>query len=260
MNNFTFEQYKDWFEFVQLKRSDSGVLEVKLHRNGSSLDMWGEDSISEVSLMFGIIGGDPDNRVIVLTGTGDYFIKAAPHDLPRSVQIPTTRWHLLDYYARRIQRNLLALEAPVIAAVNGPCNVHAEIPILSDIVIASDAAWFEDGRHFTVGVTPGDGLIIPWTALLGPNRARQFILMGTRLTAAQALEAGVVMEVLPQDQVLSRAHEIAAEFATRPSQVLRHTRILLTRQYRRTVELDQGYGAALEGLGAAEYWPAGHTQ
>jgi enoyl-CoA hydratase/carnithine racemase len=58
--------------------------------------------------------------------------------------------------------NLLDIEVPVIAAVNGPALIHAEIPVLSDIVICSEKAEFQDAPHFANGVVPGDGVHVVW--------------------------------------------------------------------------------------------------
>ena len=93
--------------------------------------------------------------------------------------------------------------------------------------------------------------------LLGPNRGRQFLLQGLKITAAECLERGIVAEVVPRDQVPPRARALAGELATRTTQALRYTRILGTREYRRNLEYDGGCGTALQGLAAGEYWPGG---
>ena len=252
MQDFVFHEYKDWFEFVHLSRNDAGVLEVRLHCDGNML-YWAGDSLAEVGLMFGVIGQDPANRVIVFTGTGEYFTKHAELDTSRNAPIPAEKWVYVDAWARRLQRNLLNIEVPIVAAVNGPCETHSEIVIMSDLIVASETAWFHDALHFPVGRVPGDGIMGPWMRLLGPNKGRQFLLQGLRITAQEALERGIIAEVLPQDQVLARAHDLANDLAKRKTQVLRYTRMLATREYRRNLELDGGYATALEGLAGAEY-------
>jgi enoyl-CoA hydratase/carnithine racemase len=259
MQDFVFDEYKNWFEFVHLNRNDVGVLEIRLHRNGDMLTDWAGDTLSEVGLMLGVVGQDPANRVIVFTGTGEYFIKAADVDTDQNIPIPAEGWMYADVWARRLQRNLLNIEIPIVAAVNGPFMVHSELAIMSDLIVASDTAWFQDTRHFTVGCVPGDGCMWPWMKLLGPNKGRQFLLQGLRITAAEAMHLGIVAEVLPQDKVLGRAHELANDLAKSKTQLLRYTRLLATREYRRNLELDGGYGTALQGLAGAEYWPGGHA-
>ncbi|MFX8645056.1 enoyl-CoA hydratase/isomerase family protein, partial [Acinetobacter baumannii] len=82
---------------------------------------------------------------------------------------------------------------------------HPEIPVLGDIVVASETTIFQDAPHFIGGIVPGDGAHVVWTHLLGPNRGRYFLLMGQEIGAAQALDYGIVSEVLPHDAVLGRA-------------------------------------------------------
>lgn len=96
-----------------------------------------------------------------------------------------------------------------------------------------------------------------WLPLLGPNRTRQFLLLGQRISSAEALQLGVVTEVLPRADVLERAREVANDMASRTDQVLRYTRMLGTRMHRRDIEADIGYSTALLGLAATEFFPGG---
>ncbi|KAL1894037.1 hypothetical protein Sste5346_006179 [Sporothrix stenoceras] len=93
---------------------------------------------------------------------------------------------------------MLDLQIPVIAAVNGPVIVHAELALLSDIVIASTTPIFTTATLTTV-----------YRELLGHNRSRYFISMGEKIYAPGAKTLGVVSEVLPLDQLLDRTWEIA---------------------------------------------------
>ena len=146
------------------------------------------------------------------------------------------------WYGRTLVENILAVEVPVISAVNGPCSIHAEVPLLSDIVLASDTAYFQDLAHFPRGLVPGDGSHVLWPMLVGPNRARSMLLMGKKLGAQEAVDWGVVAEVLPQDQLVDRVWEIARDLALRPPLVLRYTRQLFMQSFKRAFldELDHG--------------------
>jgi enoyl-CoA hydratase/carnithine racemase len=145
--------------------------------------------------------------------------------------------------------NLLDIEAPIIAAVNGPAYRHTELPLLSDIVLCSEDSSFEDSAHFAVGdLVPGDGVNIMYTLLLGLNRARYLMLTGQQLSADKALEWGLVAEVLPRDRLMPRALELAEQLAAKPPLLLRYTRVLFTQQIKRHMLNDLGYGLALEGL------------
>jgi enoyl-CoA hydratase/carnithine racemase len=141
------------------------------------------------------------------------------------------------------------VEVPVIAAVNGPVHIHSELPVLADIVLAADTAEFADRVHFTYGVVPGDGVHVVWPMLLGPNRARHFLLTGRAIGAHEAQALGVVAEVLPAVQLQERAWALGATFEQKPLFALRNTRLALTRHIRREVNEDLEIGLALEGLG-----------
>jgi hypothetical protein len=91
--------------------------------------------------------------------------------------------------------NLLNIEVPVIAAINGPAVRHAEIPLLSDIVLASENATIQDSAHFNGGLVPGDGVHIVFPLLMGTNRGRYFLLTGQVLDATEADPAGQQAEI-----------------------------------------------------------------
>src|SRR6202043_3825594 len=109
--------------------------------------------------------------------------------------------------------NHLNIEVPMIAAVNGPALIHAELAVLCDIVLAADHAEFQDAPHLPLGIVPGEGVHIVWPLLLGPNRGRYFLLTGEEISAQQALTLNVVAEVLPPERLLPRAHELASQLA-----------------------------------------------
>ena len=147
-----------------------------------------------------------------------------------------------------LMENLLAIPVPVIAAVNGPALLHAELAVLSDIVLAAEHAVFADQAHGPTGVVPGDGVHTVWPMLLGPNRGRYFLLTGQKLSAQQALQLGVVGEVLPADKLMPRARQLASQLAALPARMLRHTRMLLVRELRRRLRDEIELGLALEAL------------
>jgi enoyl-CoA hydratase/carnithine racemase len=157
--------------------------------------------------------------------------------------------------AKRLLDNLLAIEVPVIGAVNGPAHIHAELLVLSNIVIASDTASFADIAHFPYGVVPGDGVHIVWPALLGPTRASYFLLTGQILSAQQGLDLGFVNEVVPFDQVNARAWALAGEIAAKPIMARHFARTLLTHDMKRRMLEQLSHGFALEGMAMLDREP-----
>lgn len=244
-----FDDYKDKYKTLRLERDEAGVLEVTVHTDGGPL-VWTADSHDEQAYCFNDIACDPDNKAVILTGTGDgycptidfsSFALGTPHD-----------WAEIIFEGQRLINNLLAIQVPVIAAVNGPVLNHPELPVLCDIVLASETATFSDSPHFASGIVPGDGAHAVWTHVLGPNRGRYFLLTGQVLTAQQALEFGAVSEVLPPDQLLARAREHAATIAAKPMMARRYAKTVITRQWKRVMQEDLGFGLAHEALAALD--------
>ena len=243
-----FDDYKDRYQSIRMSRED-GILEMAFHTEGGPLQ-WSLLAHHEFEDAFLQVGRDRDNDVVIMTGTGADFSGPAvqPGEHPnRSNQTPEG-YDPVFWEGKHLLPNLLAIEAPVIAAINGPAVRHAEIPLVSDIVLAADDAYFQDTAHFAGGMIPGDGMHIVLPLLMGLNRGRYFLLTGQKLTAAEAQTIGVVNEVLPKDEVLPRAHELARLLLAQPRLVRRYTRSLLTEDLRARMHGLLGYGLALEGI------------
>ena len=88
--------------------------------------------------------------------------------------------------------------------------------------------------------------------LMGPNRGRYFLLSGQTLSAQQAMEFGLVNEILTKDRILHRAWELAEWLMKRPALTLRYSRIVLTHQIKRVMLDNLAYGLALEGMGIVD--------
>ncbi len=248
-----FEEYRDAYDHVAMRRED-GVVELRLHSGGGPL-VWGAAPHAELGPCFREVGEDPETRVVVLTGTGDEFI--ARLDDSWVGQMTPAKWERIYSNGKRLLHALVDIEVPVVAAVNGRATVHAELALLSDLVVASENAVFQDAPHFRFGTVPGDGVHLVWPHLLGPNRGRWFVLTGQRLSAHEAHALGIVGEVTPVGASLDRAWELARQLAGQPRVILRYTREALTGQLRRLLVDGLGHGLALEGLGAHETWPTG---
>ncbi len=244
-----FDTYKNSFPHARLTRSASGVLEIALHSEGGPLIFDGHAHEEFVDL-FHAVGSDPENRVVILTGTGQAFMEEIR---PDGFDFFTpTGYDKIYREGKKVLMNLLDIEVPVIAAVNGPVRLHSECILLSDIVLAAPHTVFQDKPHFDFGIVPGDGVNLLWPEVAGSIRGRQFLLTRKELGAEEAKDWGVVNEIVPADTLLDRAHELAEQLAALPPLTARYTRIALTQRLRRIVDEGAGYGLALEGISAAE--------
>jgi enoyl-CoA hydratase/carnithine racemase len=241
-----FDDYQKKYSHIRMERQD-GILQITFHTGGGVLK-WSGPSHEQLGYAFADIARDHENKVVIMTGTGDAF--CAEIDMQGFGRFTPEIWDHVYKDGKHLLMNLLDIEVPVIAAVNGPALIHAEIAVLSDIVIASDNAEFQDAPHFPNGLVPGDGVHIVWPLVLGVNRGRYFLLTGQKLSAREAQTLGVVSEVVPRERLLNRAREIAEEIVKRPTLATRYARVAITQQLKRAMLDNLGYGLALEGLGA----------
>ena len=262
-----FMEYKDRYPNYRFELSEEGILLMQCHTNGGSL-VWDWKAHDDMSDAFADVAGDREIKVLIHTGTGENY-NADWGRLPNGEWpekpvynlMPGVRGlHKLDekaWYGRMLVENVLGVDVPMISAVNGPCNIHSEVPLLGDIVLASDDAYFQDLAHFPRGMVPGDGQHVIWPWLVGRNRGRYMLLTGKKLSAQEALEWGAIAEVHPKDKVLDRAWELARELAKRPPLVLRYTRQLFTQELKRVFLNELGHGLARETYAQQAFFPFG---
>jgi enoyl-CoA hydratase/carnithine racemase len=258
-----FAEYKDGYANYRFELSPEGILLMQCHTNGGSL-VWDWKAHDEMSDAFADIAGDREIKVLIHTGTGENYnanwqTEHVEKPLYVAMDGPKGLAKLDEkaWYARMLIENMLAIDVPIISAVNGPCNLHSEIPLLSDIVLASDDAYFQDLPHFPRGMVPGDGQHVVWPAIVGRNRARYLLLTGKKLSAQEALDWGAVNEVHPKDKLLDRAWELARELARRPPLVLRYTRMLFTQDLKRAFLDELAHGLARETYAQRQFFPIG---
>ena len=244
-----FSRYKDSFAHAKMTRSETGVLEVVLHTNGSSLVFNGHTHEEFVEL-FHTIGQDTQNRAVILTGAGEAFIDQID---PEGFDFFTPRGYDKIYReGRKVLANIIDIPVPMIAALNGPITVHSEYVLLADVVIATAETIFQDKPHFAFGVVPGDGVHSLWPEVIGSIRGRTFVLTQQIIGAEEAKQLGVISEIVPRDRLLPRAHEIGERIASLPPLTASYSRLAITQKLRRIIDETVTLGLALEGISAAD--------
>jgi enoyl-CoA hydratase/carnithine racemase len=228
------EKYKDFF--VMTRRN--GIIEVRMHTNGGPFyhswkghNAWGQAWMD--------IGRDPENEVLIITGTGDWWHTGNPDDVWRAPFKDWTKDSQIKMYddAVKLLENLIfCVEIPTIGAINGP-GTHCEIGTLCDITLCTEDANFFD-PHFMAGTVPGDGMALTLQQMMGFKQASYFAYTGQKITGQMALELGIVNEVLPRDRLLPRAWELAEMIMKRPRLERRLTHSVLSQPWKRALTND----------------------
>lgn len=182
---------------------------------------------AEMERVWGDLGERDDVRVAILTGAGRAFSAGGDlKDMQARLSVdPLGGSGVSTASGRRIVYNLLDFEKPLIAAVNGHAvGLGATLALLCDIVVVSNQALLGD-PHINVGLVPGDGGLAVWTLLAGPNRAKEYMMLGTMASADDALRLGLVNHVVEPDDVMTAAHGVAERLARGPQLALQGTKI-----------------------------------
>jgi 2-(1,2-epoxy-1,2-dihydrophenyl)acetyl-CoA isomerase len=169
----------------------------------------------------------PEIGAVVVTGAGRGF--CVGQDLEEVTRQPTGAAERLERFYNPNLRALLALEKPVIAAVNGPAaGAGLALALACDIRVASSAATFVPAFG-AIGLIPDSGA--SWTSvrLLGYARAFEWLTSNRKLGADEALALGLVSEVVEPDALLGRALERARSLAAAPGDGVALTKRLMRR-------------------------------
>ena len=213
------------YEFLDIAISD-GVATVTMNRP-DVLNGLHPESHHEMESIWRDLGEDDDVRAAILTGAGKAFCAGGDlKDMEARLNLdPNGGSGISAASARRIIYNLLDFEKPLIGAINGHAiGLGATLGLLCDIVISSETAKWGD-PHINIGLVPGDGGLAIWTVLVGPNKAKEMMMMGSTIDASAAQQMGLINHVVPENEVLEKALSFATHLAGGPQVAIRGTKI-----------------------------------
>jgi enoyl-CoA hydratase/carnithine racemase len=242
--------YLDAYRSLRLMRDSSGVLVAAFHTDGEPFTFTAQDHTEFVDAFYQI-AQDRANKIVILTGVGGEFIPGIDFSSFGNVADPGV-WSQVHDEGVQILENIANIRVPVIAAVEGRAHVHSEYALLANVIVAAEGATFNDLPHFAGGIVPGDGIFTTWSYRAGAGRAEAFLLNPQPLTARTAHEWGVVAEVVPNGQALSRARKLAALYLKAPEVTRRNTRVYFIHPLKERIVREVGYGLSLEGASAAD--------
>lgn len=192
---------------------------------------------------------DKEVNAILLTGSGKYFsvggnVKGM---LDRPGGDVFEEGEMIEPSGgRRIVQNILDCDQPIVCAINGDCiGLAATVALLCDITVCADNARIAD-PHVKIGLVAGDGGAVIWPMLVGPNRAKEFLMRGNLIGGIEAERIGLVNYAVPQGQVLEKARALAQELADGPPWAIRWTKLSVNKAVKEQFNLIMDMSYALE--------------
>lgn len=178
------------------------------------------------------LNDDMSIRVAILTGAGKGFSSGGnlrkigrPGELGGGAPADTPRGYRTGI--QRIPLAFAALEVPIIAAVNGPAiGAGCDLACMCDIRIAGGSASFAES-FVKLALIPGDGGAWLLPRVVGFSKACEMAFTGDRLNAQEALDCGLVSQLVPDAELMDAARALAGRIAVNPPHALRMTKRLL---------------------------------
>lgn len=189
---------------------------------------------------------DPAVRSVLLQASGKAFCASGDVSTMGEFTAATGRERLK--LAQRMVRNLANIEKPVVAAVRGAvAGIGWSMALACDVIVASDTAKFSQVfRH--VGLAPDGGAVYFLTQYLGVLRAKELVLSGRRVDAAEALSLGLVSRVVPDAELDAVAWREAEELARGPTFALGLAKKMFKLMYQPDLETFLDAEAWAQGL------------
>lgn len=222
-------------EYIDYEVSD-GIAEIVLDRP-EVMNAFNETMLRDLNVALEDAMADDGAYVVILTGAGDGFCSGGDMQSAgeRNAEIQDqespsrAKREYIEYADRAVQvvRMLRQGAKPTIAAVNGPAiGAGCDFALGCDLRVISEDAIMRE-QFVNVGMAPADGGGYLLPKLVGESKAREYILTGRDITAADAEELGLVVDVVEPGTALSVARDLAAEIRDKPAFGVRTAKSLI---------------------------------
>jgi enoyl-CoA hydratase len=241
--------YSD-LDFFKVEIGEDGVTVVTMN-DPDKLNAVGPQNHWQLEDIWLRIARDERIKVVVLTGAGRAF--SAGGDVKLMSERAQTEFGLK--YALRVPQNTLRLwehlllcPQPIIAAVNGDAlGLGTSLLLFCDMSVVADDAKLGD-THVRVGLVAGDGGAVMWPLLVGPQKAKEYLMRGKILNGKKAEEIGLVNYAFPREQVLEESIKIAREIAGQPMWAVRWSKASVNKQVKAQVNAVLELSIAYESM------------
>ena len=222
------------------------VLRVTLANPRNELNAVDAEMHAELRRLFEELKSEDEARAIVLTGSGRAFSAGGDFNWMAGIRPENLAPMLRE--GKQIIWNLLDVEIPIVAAVNGPAvGLGATLALLCDVIFMSEEAKLAD-PHVRVGIVAGDGGAVAGPLAVGPAGAKRYLLTGDSMTAEEAARLGLINRAVPGEALQDDALAFAQRLAQGAPLAVRYTKLAVNQLVKQALMTAFDYSTALEVL------------
>ena len=233
------------YKAITLERLEDNVLRIWFDHPTNKMNAVDDLLHGEITRLFCELKQEDQARAIILSGKGRAFCAGGDFNwFPELDSLPAKERLRRD--AKQLIWDFLDIDIPVVAAVNGPAvGLGASIALLCDTVFMAESAVIAD-PHVKVGIVAGDGGSVIWPLLLGPARAKQYLLTGDSLTASEAERIGLVNKMVADDALDGVSLAFAQRLAKGAPLAVRYTKQAVNKLVKDALNISFDTATALE--------------
>jgi enoyl-CoA hydratase len=234
---------------LRIDIGDDGVAELVFGPAGSmpTSDAAGH---AELATVWRRLAGEAGVRAILVRSEGKGFCAGGTTALVQELLDSESARLRVMREARDLVQGMIDCELPIVSAINGAAvGAGAAVALLADVSIAGHKAKIIDG-HTKLGVAAGDHAAVIWPLLCGMAKAKYHLLTCAPLDGAEAERIGLVSLVVPDDELLGKAREVACSLAAGSPSAIAFTKRSLNHWLRAAWPAFE-HSLALEMLGFA---------
>jgi len=218
---------KTELEFETLKYRKEGHVAILTISRPKSLNALNAMVLIELGQAIDMISENADVYVLVITGDGKSFVAGA--DINEMKDYYSEEGHAWGELGSSVFKKIDQMKKPTIAAVNGfALGGGCELAMACDIRIASENAKFGQ-PEVSLGITPGYSGCVRLPRLIGIAKAKELIYTGDYISAGEALKIGLVNKVVPFEELIDTAMEMAGKIASKAQIAVRYSKIAINK-------------------------------